>query len=243
MPEPAPGPDRLVLVVGTGTEVGKTWVACRLIESLRALGTRVAARKPAQSFAPAGPPGARDAQVLGAASGEPPETVCPPHRWYPVEMAPPMAAEALGSPAFTVDDLLGELRWPPPTPGGPELVGVVEVAGGVRSPQASDGDAVDLARRLAPDVVVVVGDAGLGTINSVRLTTGALKEAWGSGPGRAPAVAVVLNRFDPGAELHRRNRQWLGDALGLRVVAVPGGEAELAGCVLAAPAGARGRHG
>ncbi|MBV8560261.1 MAG: AAA family ATPase, partial [Acidimicrobiia bacterium] len=57
-----PRPERLVLVAGTGTEVGKTWVAARLAEALRARGTRVAARKPAQSFAP--DEGPTDAEAL-----------------------------------------------------------------------------------------------------------------------------------------------------------------------------------
>ena len=40
-------PERLVLVAGTGTEVGKTWVACRLTV-LTTTGTRAAfaARRP-----------------------------------------------------------------------------------------------------------------------------------------------------------------------------------------------------
>ena len=45
-------PHRLVVVVGTGTDVGKTWVAARLLIDLRAAGVTVAARKPAQSFDP-----------------------------------------------------------------------------------------------------------------------------------------------------------------------------------------------
>ena len=57
-----------------------------------------------------------DAAVLGAASGESAEEVCPPHRWYDVAMAPPMAAEALGRPPFTIRDLMAELRWPAERP-------------------------------------------------------------------------------------------------------------------------------
>ena len=40
-------PDLLIAVVGTGTEVGKTWVSAHLLRDLRAEGHRVAARKPA----------------------------------------------------------------------------------------------------------------------------------------------------------------------------------------------------
>jgi dethiobiotin synthetase len=210
----------VVLVVGTGTDVGKTWVSARLLASLRAQGVSVAARKLAQSFDAADDPAGLDAAVLGAASGEAPEVVCPPHRWYPVAMAPPMAAEALGQPTFTIGQLLHELVWPS---GGVD-VGLVETAGGVRSPQAADGDVVSLCGELAPDVVLLVADAGLGTINAVRLTLGVL-----------PAnTVVVLNRFVPSDEVHLRNRQWLDQRDGIRLLVLPGDEAALASVVRAA---------
>lgn len=151
-------PRRLVVVVGTGTDVGKTWVAARLLSELRGAGATVAARKPAQSFDPGEDPSDLDAAVLGAASGEAPEVVCPAHRWYEVPMAPPMAAEALGRPPFRSADLVDELQWPT----DPVDVGLVETAGGVRSPLAADGDCASFCAALAPDLVVLVADAGLG---------------------------------------------------------------------------------
>ena len=45
-------PALLIGVVGTNTEVGKTWVASRLLAALKARGLRVAARKPVQSYEP-----------------------------------------------------------------------------------------------------------------------------------------------------------------------------------------------
>lgn len=195
-----------VLVVGTGTEVGKTWVAAAAARELRALGLRVAARKPAQSFEPGDDgAGATDAHVLAAATGEDPAEVCPPDRWYPRAMAPPMAAAALGRPRPTIDDLVAGLA--PAT--GADLV-LVESAGGVRSPLADDGDSVDLAVRLRPACIVLVADAGLGTINAVRLSADALVEATGLVP------LVHLNRWHP-SELHAANASWLRNRLGLPV--------------------------
>jgi dethiobiotin synthetase len=207
-------------VVGTGTDVGKTWVAAHILRDLRASGMHVAARKPAQSFEPDDDPAGRDAAVLGAASGEAPEQVCPPHRWYEVAMAPPMAAEMLGRPPFTIEDLASELRWPSDAVD----FGLVETAGGVRSPLAADGDCLALCEAVAPDTVVLVADAGLGTINAVRLTLDAL------GPLAVLAV-VVLNRFDSESDLHRRNLEWMGMRDGQRVVAITGSAAELADIV------------
>ncbi len=212
-------PHRLVVVVGTGTEVGKTWVAARLLTHLRSQGLRVAARKPAQSFDPSDDPDERDAAVLGRATGETPETVCPPHRWYEIALAPPMAADALDRPGFTIEDLARELRWADDHVD----VGVVETAGGVRSPLASDGDCLALSAAIEPDLVVLVADAGLGTINAVRLSVGALV-------GLRAAYVVVLNRFDDALDVHRRNRDWLR-AERLPVVVLPGGESELAAVV------------
>ena len=139
-----PRPERLVVVCGTGTEVGKTWVAAAVLRECRRRGLSVAARKPAQSF---------DVDADGAASAAPPTPRCSPprpartpprcaapDRSFHRAMAPPMAAEALGLPPFTVGDLVAELEWPPE----PVALGVVELAGGVRSPQAADGDATDL---------------------------------------------------------------------------------------------------
>jgi dethiobiotin synthetase len=206
----------VVAVVGTGTDIGKTWIAARLLTQLRAAGLEVAARKPAQSFDPDGDPAGLDAAVLAASTNEAPEQVCPPHRWYGTAMAPPMAAESLGRPPFTIDDLLAELVWPDRAVD----VGLVETAGGLRSPLAADGDCLDYCAALDPDVVVLVADAGLGTINAARLTLGAL------GP-LAKSSVLVLNRFDDHSDLHCRNLEWLRDRDGRKVLTIPGGDAAL----------------
>lgn len=216
-------PETLVVVTGTATEVGKTFVTAAAVRALRAGGVAARARKPVQSYEPGTIESATDAGVLAAAGGwradsdagwragadgggagvlagggEGPVDVCPAHRWYEVAMAPPMAAEVLARPAFSVGDLVGELAWPAGT-----AVGFVEGVGGPRSPLASDGDTVDLANALGPDHVVLVADAGLGTINAVRLSAAAFGGRW--------PLLVVLNRFDPADDLHRRNLRWLAD--------------------------------
>lgn len=196
-------PELLVGVCGTATEVGKTWASARLLASLREQGRTVAARKPLQSFDPddAAP---TDAEVLAAATGEEPHDVCPEPGWYPVPMAPPMAADALGRRCPTLTEVAEGIRWPASTD-----VGLVETVGGVRSPLAEDGDSRDLVRALDVDLVVVVADAGLGTIDAVRSAVEAL----------APMpVVVLLNRFDGADDLHRRNRDWLVERDGCDVV-------------------------
>lgn len=194
-------PERLVVVAGTATDVGKTWAAAAAAGRLRSAGIAVAARKPAQSFAPG--TGPTDADVLAAATGERPADVCPRHRWYERPLAPPMAAATLDRPPFALADLLGELAWPAGTE-----VGLVEGVGGPASPVADDADTAALAAALAPDLVVLVAPAGLGAINAVRLSLRALP---------APAV-VLLNRYDPDDPTHAANAAWLSDRDHLAVV-------------------------
>jgi len=81
-----------------------------------------------------------------------------------------MAADSLGREPVFLGELLAEVRdgWPGRAPD----VGLVELAGGLRSPMGHDGDGVDLVLGLAPDLVVLVADAGLGTINAVAVAYG-----------------------------------------------------------------------
>ncbi len=212
-----------MVVLGTGTEVGKTFVGARLLEALAGRGASVAARKPAQSFDPSEPPSGRDGAILAAASSAAPEEVCPPGRSYPIALAPPMAARVLGQAPLKLAELVEDLQWPDP----PVDVGLVETAGGARSPQADDGDAVEMARLLDPDAVVVVADAGLGTIHASRCVLDALGRV-----GLAGRAVVVLNRFEFSVDLHQLNRSWLTERDHYQVVVIPGEEAVLAAFTL-----------
>ena len=209
-----PRPDTVVLFTGTGTDVGKTWVAAEVARRLCAAtsGVTVAARKPAQSFAEGDT--TTDADVLAGATGEAPHDVCPPSRWYPVALAPPMAADALGRPRIAIADLAVEVgsSWPA-SPRPAASVGLVEAAGGLCSPIAHDGDALALVELLEPDLTVVVTEPSLGVISNTRLAVRALG---------AREVVVYLNWFDTRNDLHRRNLEWLTSVDGMRVAVDPG---------------------
>ena len=197
-------PDLTIVVTGTDTEVGKTWLTVELALALQQRGAEVVIRKPVQSF----DPGDRttDADILAEASGEDPIAVCPGHRRYPLAMAPPMAADALGGPSFKLADLVDEMDLPNTG------VALVEGVGGARSPLAHDGDSVDLAHSLGTDLVVLVAAPGLGAINSVRLASTALDGL---------RTVVFLNRFNAADTLHAANRNWLTDVDGLDVETSP----------------------
>lgn len=187
-----------VFVSGSGTEVGKTWTAVRLIEALQTRGP-VAARKPVQSFE-AGDE-ITDAELLADASRDDPTTVCPEHRRYELPLAPPVAAELLGRPAWTIADLALEMK---PAEG----ILVIEGVGGPLSPLADDGNSVDLARALQVDLVVVVVPAGLGAINAALTSAPCFDDF---------DVVFFLNRYDAGDVAHTTNLSWLVERAGLEV--------------------------
>lgn len=192
-------PQRLIGVLGTHTEVGKTYVTANWLAHLRQQGLNVAARKPVQSFN--ADDATTDARQLSRATGETETGVCCADRNYPLALAPPMAADLLGRPRIELNALLDEITWPENID-----VGVVETVGGPYSPIAHDGDSIDLIYKLQPDAVLLVADAGLGTLNAVRLCMRCVEDM---------RVAVFLNRFDVSNELHRMNRQWLQEKYGV----------------------------
>ncbi len=87
--------------------------------------------------------------------------------------------------------------------------GGLGAAGGVRAPITHDADNVELIRRIQPHHVLLVADAGLGTLNQVRMSLEALS---------GQRVTALLNRFDVGNDLHRRNREWLAVRDGATVI-------------------------
>lgn len=181
--------------------MGKTWTTVRLALLLRAAGHRVCARKPVESFDPQD--AFADSDALAAATGEDPSSVCPPHRRFALALAPPMAAEALASAPFSVNDLVREQRLPDAG------IALVEGVGGPLSPLAGDGNTVTLAEAMGADAVVVVADGGLGTINATLLCLRAFA---------GHRVIVHLNRFDETVDLHARNVAWLREREDTHVV-------------------------
>ena len=80
---------------------------------------------------------------------------------------------------------------------------------GARKPAQSFDAGEEPTDADVPDVVLLVADAGLGTINAVRMSVAAFGER---------QVVVVLNRFDEHDPLHRSNRDWLSCRDGFDVV-------------------------
>lgn len=160
---------RIVLVTGTDTGVGKTWVTCALARALVQQGRKVVAIKPVETGTGSEVGTGEDGVLLAAATGQaaPREAL---HR-FTDPLAPALAAERQGR-SLDFDSVLADIERH-----AEEMdVALVESAGGLLAPVAWDWNAADLAESLGARVLVVGADR-LGVINHALLTLGAAELA------------------------------------------------------------------
>jgi dethiobiotin synthetase len=197
-----------LLVTGTDTGVGKTVIAAALVLARRGAGVRAIGFKPAESGV--GGDGPADSAILAAASGSA-EPLAIPLAQLTEPLAPALAAERTG---VAIDAAAIETRVRSLRAAGWSVI--VEGAGGILVPLAWDYTALELAARLGLEAVVV-GRAGLGTLNHVQLTVDALRRR------DVPVRAVVLNgRGDPPDLAESTNPSALERLLpGTRILEIP----------------------
>ncbi|WP_377267269.1 dethiobiotin synthase [Peterkaempfera sp. SMS 1(5)a] len=161
----------VLVVTGTGTEIGKTVVTAAVAALALDAGRRVAVLKPAQTGVEPGEPG--DVDEVARLAG--PLTRRELAR-YPEPLAPDTAARRCGMPPVGPQQIAAEAAQ---LAEDHDLV-LVEGAGGllVRYDEAGHTFA-DAIRAMAdhglPVDVVAVAPAGLGTLNSAALTAEALR--------------------------------------------------------------------
>ncbi|CAD6493838.1 MAG: ATP-dependent dethiobiotin synthetase BioD [Candidatus Argoarchaeum ethanivorans] len=164
-----------VFITGTGTDVGKTVVATAIVKSLVAEGIDVGVMKPVETG------GGDDAQKLqqAAASTDSIDLVCP----YRLKHAlAPMIAAELENTTLNIQKIIDCYNR---LSSRHEVV-VVEGAGGVAVPITQRLLISDLIAMLhIPSIVV--GRAGLGTINHTVLTVEHLQHK------NIRVIAIVLN--------------------------------------------------
>ncbi|MEM8735371.1 MAG: dethiobiotin synthase, partial [Planctomycetota bacterium] len=165
---------RPTFVVGTDTEVGKTYQACRLVQALGRAGKSVGVYKPVLSgvvdgAGESGEHGSDDGSLLLQASGQrwPFARVCP--QVFAAPVAPPVAARL---EAKQVDEsmLVDGLHW---WSGRCDAL-VVEGAGGVLSPISETMTILDLAATSSARIIIVAANR-LGVVNHTLLTLEAVR--------------------------------------------------------------------
>jgi len=167
-----------LLILGTGTGVGKTFVAEALV---RSLGVPTLALKPIESAATAE---LRDAERLQRASGASSPEPAPYH--FGGELSPHLLARRSGQRisiervAIWVQGCERAVR---------ARATLIESAGGVFTPLADDLDNFDLAQALDPARWILVAENRLGVLHDVRAVHLAMQAR-----GRTPDC-IVVNRF------------------------------------------------
>ncbi|MFI4848125.1 MAG: dethiobiotin synthase [Gimesia chilikensis] len=179
-----------LMVVGTDTGVGKSYISAAIARQLTSEGVRTGAYKPACSGSvideSTGQPYWEDVELLRQAIGGtdlPTERICP--QTFHAPLAPPVSAAKEGRP---IDEalLLEGVRW---WESQAEFL-IVEGVGGVLCPLSSQQLIVDFAEKLKYPLLIVAR-AGLGTINHSLLTIEALQQ-------RGLKIAgLILNDVDP----------------------------------------------
>lgn len=147
-----------IVVLGTGTEIGKTHASIAITSALTAMGVSVSALKPIESGVPNNPTEAStDAGSLAAFSSYPANT--PPYA-FSDPVSPHLAARRVNA---VIDfDLI--TNW---VDGHAARVVLVETAGAVLSPIDKGRTNLDLTRALKPDLVLLVAPDRIGVLHDV----------------------------------------------------------------------------
>jgi dethiobiotin synthetase len=177
---------KTLLVTGTDTNVGKTWVTSLLVREFRRCGINTGAYKPVCSGAEKNSEGDvvwADIEALRAACGTEPEIdfVCPQR--FHAAVAPNIAARMENRCVESQLLIDGVARWSSHVD---QLV--IEGAGGIFCPLSDELTVMDVAVQLNTPAIVVAANR-LGVINHTRLTVEALRTHG------VNVVAVVLNEM------------------------------------------------
>nr|WP_107502549.1 dethiobiotin synthase [Streptomyces noursei] len=156
----------VLFVTGTGTEIGKTVTTAAIAAATLRRGRSVAVLKAAQTGLAVDEPG--DAAEAGRLAGA--VTVCELAR-FPEPLAPATAALRAGLPPVRPQEIAEAAAK---LAASHDLV-LVEGAGGLLVRFDDEGNTLADAARMAGDAVLVVVQAGLGTLNATALTALALR--------------------------------------------------------------------
>jgi len=187
-----------LFITGTDTDVGKTWVAVRLIEALRELGIDAVGMKPIESG------GTKDSEALHAASCRE-ELILP--EVNPINLSEPVAPAA-STDGVAID--FGALCQAQRDLEAKSEFVLIEGAGGWVVPVDETRTMVDLAVQLDRPVLIVAANR-LGVMNHTLMTVAAVHAAG------LECIGVLLNTFgEIGEDVSRETnakvlRQHLGE--------------------------------
>jgi dethiobiotin synthetase len=179
---------KAIFVAGTGTDLGKTHVACALLRAACARGMRVDAFKPVVSGFDPDAPDDSDPARLALALGRPEAWREVSPRRYRAPLAPNIAARLEGD-TLQMDDLVSDCRdW---LSKRDVDLALIEGAGGVMSPMTDAATNLDLMSALGLPVMLVAGSY-LGTASHLLTALEVVR-------ARGLAIAAIVVSESPDA--------------------------------------------
>lgn len=199
-------PGRRIVLVGTGTGIGKTHLGVALVRALAASGVEVAGLKPVESGVGSG---VTDAELLAGAGvfhvKQPP----------PYRLAAPLSPH-LAAPMEGVSIRLAPIvQW---VDSVEAAVLVVETAGALLSPLAPGLTNLDLTAALAPDALVMVAPDRLGVLHDVTAALFALRHLE---PRLPEPVVALMAPAEPDASTGINGAELVVLEIARRVVTFP----------------------
>jgi dethiobiotin synthetase len=179
---------RAFFMTTTGTDIGKTYLACGLIRAWRAQRLTVGAFKPVLSGFDPAQAAESDAGQLLAALGQPvsPQALDAISPWrYAAALSPDAAAAREGKRVEYESVLAASRRFLQ----GPHDVALIEGAGGVMAPLSDDRTMLDWMADLNLPTIAVVGSY-LGTLSHTLTALEVL------GARRVPVALVIMNETE-----------------------------------------------
>ena len=204
---------KALFITGTGTDVGKTFVTGLIVKKLKDSGKNAAYYKAAMSGNPRRPDGSPipgDARYVKEISGitQPLSSMCP--YVYETAVSPHLASRLEGNPVRMEVVLEGFYKLMAQY----DYV-TMEGSGGILCPLCFDEGELwleDVIQTLGLSCLIVA-DAGLGTINSVVLTTEYLRAK------HIPVKGILFNHFHPEDVMEEDNLRMCEHRTGLPVLA------------------------
>ncbi len=199
---------RTLFISGTGTEVGKTLVTAATAATALDFGARTAVMKPVQTGTGSYPADLDAVDELVPGIMHLPRHLSNPYD-FQLPASPHLAARREGAAVDSgkIVQSVREIR----EKYEPDLL-LVEGAGGLLVPLTEDFLTIDLILELGA-TLLIVADAGLGTINHSLLSVEAARKR------KIPVEGIVLNRYpvNPG-EVEKDNPEIISAVSGVKTV-------------------------
>lgn len=203
-----------IFITGTGTDIGKTYIAALIVKKLHEAGVSSAYYKAAVSGNERDTDGSLipgDAAYVKEISGtaQPVSEMCP--YIYEAAFSPHLASRLEGNPV-DMERVLAGLK---DVCGKYDFI-TAEGSGGILCPLRFDGTSQIMLEdfiKAGDFSCLMAADAGLGTINNVVLTYEYMKQK------NIPLKGIIFNNYEEENILHRDNKEMCERLTGLKVIA------------------------